>query len=462
MPFASSGQGSFAFENVISPMHPNEKYRGRKELKISNSRKAISTMMAAVIIIVIIVIAGVAIGIVYYYKPGPAAPIVGKITIWHGLFSTELSVWQERLNEFRAAYPNITVTFVFKADLESSLKTAIPAGQGPDLYTWGAQDWQGLFANSSLIVPIDDYVNDSVKALYYPSALATHSYKGHLYSLPLSAECITFFYNKKYITNPPQNTTALLSMLKNNQTGGAQYVLSLVAENDPYHMFPWVSAFGGYYYNDTTGLAGLNTTGTIEAATWWHQNIQPYLAPDLTGNAQRGLFLANKSAMFMTGPWDVAAIKSSNINFGMVVVPRVINSTYGVNALPEPFEGVKGIWMTKNCVQHNETAAAATFIKWFTSPTNQIALALDLGYIPVTYAAYNDATVASDPVIVGFGNQLKNTIGIPSAPQMGSVWTPTTDAWNAVFSGASTPQAAFQTGENAIITAIKTAYGHYP
>ena len=438
------------------------KITGEDELKIVKSRKAISTMLAAIIIIIIIVIAGVGVGLYFYYKPSAAGPIVGNITIWHGLFSTELAVWQARLNDFRTAYPNITVNFVYKASLENSLEVAIPAGQGPDLYTWGAQDWMGLFVNSSLIVPIDSYVDDTTKALYYPAALNAMTYKGHLYSLPLSAECITMFYNKKFITNPPQNTTALITMLKNNQTGGAQYVLSLVAQSDPYHMYPWVSGFGGYYYNDTTGLVGLNTTGTIRAATWWHQMIQPYLAPDLTGDAQRGLFLANASAMFVTGPWDVAAMKSSKINFGMALIPKIINSTYSVNALPQPYQGVKGIWMTQNCVDHNQTEAASTFIKWWTSPSNQIQMAILLGYIPVTYAAYNDPVVASDPVITGFGNQLKYTIGIPSSPQMSQVWTPTSTAWNSVFSGTQTPQVAFQTAEDAVITAIKTNYGHYP
>ena len=431
-------------------------------MKIIKSRKAISTIAVAVIIIIIIVIAGIGVGLYYYYKPAAAKPVVGSITIWHGLLSSELAVWQARLLDFEAAYPNITVNFVYKSDLVDSLKVAIPAGQGPDLYTWGAQDWQGQFANASLIVPIDNYVNATTKALYFTSALDGMTYKGHLYSLPLSAECITLFYNKKFVTNPPQNTTALITMLQKNETGGAQYVLCQPAEGDPYHLFPWVSAFGGYYYNDTTGLAGLNSTGTIEAATWFHQMIQPHLAPDLSGDAQTQLFLSNKSAMFITGPWNVAAITNATHNFGMALIPTVINSTYNVNARPMPFEGIKGIWMTKNCVDHNQTAAATAFIEWWTSPANQIALAKLLGYIPVTYAAYNDTTIKSDPVISAFGNQLKYTIGIPSSPQMSLVWTAATDAWNAVFSGTQTPAQAFQSAQATLITNIKTTYGHYP
>lgn len=428
-------------------------------MKIVKSRKAISTMMAAIIIIIIIVIASVVGVVLYFYRPAAPSPIVGSITIWHGLFSTELAVWQALLQNFKTVYPNITVNFVYKAALRDSLKVAIPAGQGPDLYTWGAQDWQGEFVNASLLAPIENYVNDTTKALYYPAALNTMTYKGHLYSLPLAAEAITLFYNKHFVTTPPQNTTALITMLK-NPPAGLNYTISLVAQNDPYHMYPWVSAFGGYYYNDTTGLAGLNTTNTIAAATWWHQMIQPHLAPDLTGDAQTALFLANKTAMFITGPWNVKAIRDAHINFGMALIPRVINGS--VNALPMPFQGVKGIWMTKNAVTHNQTLAATTFIKWWTSPSNQIALGKILGYIPVTFNAYNDPDIANDPVISGFGNQLKYTIGIPSSPQMSEVWIPTQDAWNAVFSGAQTPQVAFQTAENTVINNIKAKYGHYP
>jgi arabinogalactan oligomer/maltooligosaccharide transport system substrate-binding protein len=388
--------------------------------------------------------------------------ITGSVTIWHGLLANELAAWNERLTVFNSIYPGITVTLVSKASLHDNLATAVPAGVGPDLYTWGAQDWQGEFVNASLIVPIDDYVDNTTKALYFTSALSAMTYKGHLYALPLAAECITLFYNKAYITTPPTTTDEMVALMQNESANGGtapyQYGLSQVTQSDPYHLEPWVSGFGGYYYNDTTGLVGLNSTGTIAAASWFNSTILPYLAPDLGGDSQRTLFYQNKSAMLISGPWSVADVKNANISYGLALIPKISQNN---DAIPMPYEGVKGIWMTAN-VQDANKEAAVTFLKWWTGVDNQIALGKALGWIPVVYDAYNDLDIQNDPVISGFGNQLKYTIGIPSAPQMSEVWGPAGDAWNAVTSGAQTPQAAFQQQEDLIITNIQTKYGQYP
>jgi arabinogalactan oligomer/maltooligosaccharide transport system substrate-binding protein len=239
--------------------------------------------------------------------------------------------------------------------------------------------------------------------------------------------------------------------------GGAQYALAHVAQSDPYHMYPWVSGFGGYYYNDTTGLVGLNSTGTIAAANWFKTNILPYLAPDLGGDSQRALFYEKKAAMLISGPWSVAAVNTANISYGLALIPKIVPG----NTQPMPYSGVKGLWVTKNVKTENLEAVIA-FLKWWTSAQNQIAFGKILGWVPVAPAAYNDPAISSDPVIKGFGDQIKYTIPIPTSPQMGEVWGPAGDAWNAVFSGAQTPEQAFQAAQDTIINNIKVKYGTYP
>ena len=452
---------SVQLESVIFGVYSRKILRsGGKMLKLVASKKAISTMIALILIVIVAVAAIGGTAIYFLYKPA-RAQIVGKITIWHGLLDNELLAWKARLIAFNQEYPNITVTLVSKALLHDALKVAIPAKVGPDLYTWGAQDWQGEFINANLIMPIDDLVDSATRALYYPAAISTMSYKGHLYALPLAAECITLFYNKKYVTTPPADTDQLIAMLT-NPPGGAQYGLAHVTQTDPYHMYPWVSGFGGYYYNDTTGLAGLNSTGTIAAATWFKTNILPHLSQDLGGNSQRALFYEGKAAMLISGPWSVADVRKANISFGLSLIPKIVPQN---NALPMPYQGVKGIWWvntTRTSAVPTNAEAVGAFLKWWTGPDNQIALGKLLGWVPVTFDAYKDSDIAGDPVIAGFGNQLQYTIGIPSSPQMQKVWGPAGTAWDAVTSGTKTPTQAFQDAEDQIITDIKTAYGHYP
>lgn len=389
--------------------------------------------------------------------------VTGTVTVWHGLFSNELTVWENRTAAFEAAYPGVTVNLVYKALLHDNLATAVPAGQGPDLYTWGAEDWQGEFSNASIIVPIESYFDNTTTSQFYPSAIQAMTYKGHLWALPISAECITLFYNKAYITTPPTTTDEMVALMKNasTQAGGTapyEYGLTQPVQGDPYHLFPWVSGWGGYYYNDTTHLLGLNSTGTVQAATWFNSTILPYLAPDLTGPSQLALFEQNKSAMLISGPWEVSSVQNASINFGLSLIPKISQNS---NSTPMPFEGVKGLWMTSN-VQQANLEADILFMKWWTSPDNQIELGKQLKYIPVAIAAYNDPDIQNDPVISGFGNQLQYTIGIPSSPQMSDVWTYATNAWNAVVGQVQTPQVAFQEAQDAAIAAIIAKYGTYP
>lgn len=64
-------------------------------------------------------------------------------------------------------------------------------------------------------MPIDDYIDNATRTLYFPSALSAMTYKGHLYALPLAAECITLFYNKAYITTPPETTDQMVALMQN-------------------------------------------------------------------------------------------------------------------------------------------------------------------------------------------------------------------------------------------------------
>lgn len=389
--------------------------------------------------------------------------VTGTVTVWHGLLPNELTVWDNRTAVFEAQYPGITVNLVEKTSLHDDLATAVVAGIGPDLYTWGAEDWQGEFAQAGIIVPIDSYFDSSVTSQFYASAIQAMTYNGSLWALPISAECITLFYNKAFITTPPTTTDEMVALMQNESSKGGtapyQYGLVQPVLNDPYHLYPWVSGWGGYYFNDTTQLLGLNSTGTVQAATWFNSTILPYLASDLTGSSQLALFEQNKSAMMISGPWEVSNVQNANITFGLSLIPSISDNG---DSRPMPFEGVKGIWMTSN-VQPANLEADTVFMQWWTGVDNQKALGEALGYIPVAPAAYTDPIIQNDAVISGFGNQLQYTIGIPVSPQMSSdVWTGATNAWNAVVQQLQTPQVAFQQAQDATITGIITKYGHYP
>ena len=92
----------------------------------------------------------------------------------------EAQTFKDLISEFEIEHPNIEIRMEYKANLETALKAAIPAGKGPDLFIW-AHDWIGKFAEGGLLKPIDDYVDPNFTEGFIPLAQDAMKYKGHYY-----------------------------------------------------------------------------------------------------------------------------------------------------------------------------------------------------------------------------------------------------------------------------------------
>ena len=76
-------------------------------------------------------------------------------------------------------------------DIRDNLKTAAPAGEGPDIII-GAHDWLGELVANNLVQPLD--LSD-IEEDFLPAALQAFVYDGQLYGLPYATENIAFVYN---------------------------------------------------------------------------------------------------------------------------------------------------------------------------------------------------------------------------------------------------------------------------
>ncbi|HET6261693.1 MAG TPA: extracellular solute-binding protein, partial [Chloroflexia bacterium] len=83
--------------------------------------------------------------------------------------------------------------------IRDDLKTAGPAGEGPDIIV-GAHDWLGELVTNGLVEPLD--LADKVNNLD-PVAVQAFTYEGKLYALPYGLEAIALLYNKDLVPTPP-------------------------------------------------------------------------------------------------------------------------------------------------------------------------------------------------------------------------------------------------------------------
>jgi len=129
------------------------------------------------------------------------------ITIWsHEADEPAKVAWREKAaRNFEAKNPDVKVkiTWYDKPALNAALKTALRAGQGPDIF-YDEPD-QTEYITNGFVLPLDDLVN---WGNIYDWARAVWTYNGKTYALPQEAYTIELYYNKELmkkvgVTLPP-------------------------------------------------------------------------------------------------------------------------------------------------------------------------------------------------------------------------------------------------------------------
>ncbi|AIF69411.1 maltotriose-binding protein [Palaeococcus pacificus DY20341] len=368
------------------------------------------------------------------------------IVLWHAIGPEELKAFEDLIAEFEIEHPDIDVQLEQKADLETSLKAAIPAGQGPDLFIW-AHDWIGKFAEAGLLEPIDEYVTPEVLNKLSPMGQDAIEYGGHYYAMPFAAETVALIYNKDLVSEPPKTFDEMKAIMEKYYNPD-QDTYGLASPIDPYFLSGWVHAFGGYYFDDDTKQPGLDKPETLQGFKFFFDNIYPYMAQTQDYNAQVSLFHDGKAPLMINGPWSIPDVKKAGINFGVVPLPAIDDQHR-----PHPYGGVKLIYVAKT-VKNKD--AVWTFLEWFTTNPEVIkTLALENGYIPVLTEVLNDPEIQNDPLLYGFGQAVQYAIPMPKSPEMGAVWGPVATAITNVIGGKQTLEEALQASQEEILANIQ-------
>src|SRR5262245_16638701 len=98
---------------------------------------------------------------------------------------------------FTTSYPNITVNeeLVPYGNLHDKLLTYVASGSAPDIMM-GRGDFIPAYVNSSVALPLDDYLTSEFINDILPRLKDQSSINGKLYGIPWQAEQQVFFFNR--------------------------------------------------------------------------------------------------------------------------------------------------------------------------------------------------------------------------------------------------------------------------
>lgn len=339
----------------------------------------------------------------------------------------------------------VTIKLVVKdfATVDKDFISQVPTGKGPDIIV-SPHDKLGAFVQNGVVSPLQ--LGDSVSK-YAKVAIQAVTYNGSIYGLPYSIENVAMVRNTALAPTAATNFDDLIATGKAAVAAGkAKYPFLLgldPKQGDPYHLYPLQTSFGSSVFAqkadgsyDASKLTLGDPAGVKFATalkTWGAEGV---LNPNITGDIALTAFEKGESPYYLTGPWNIGAIKKAGIKYSIDPLP----SAGGQPA--QPFLGVNAFFISAK--SKNKVAATKFLVNYLGTDAVQEKLFEVGDRAPALTSAFNKVA-ATHPDVRAFGKVGLNGVPMPSIPQMGSVWADWGSAELALIKGQGDPATVWNT-----------------
>ena len=336
-------------------------------------------------------------------------------------------------------------------DIRDQMKVAGPAGEGPDIFI-GAHDWLGELVANGLVAELD--LGEKGGSFFGP-AVDAFTYQGTLYGMPYATENIAFFCNPDLLTEyadgeRPATWDEVYELAGTiEENSGGEATAWTIQTNDPYHMFPLVTAYGGYIFDRTAegynpDDVGLDSEGGLAAARWLEEmSAAGYVEAGVDYDTMHTLFEQGQVACIGTGPWALGRIRESGVAYNIGKFPA------GDDTNGRPFLGVQG--MMVSAFSDNQLLAQTLLTEVFASDEFMQAI-YGADPRPSAWMPVREATEDAD--LAAFAEAGAEGLPMPAIPEMSAVWTAWGDAEELIISGDLGGEEAFQNAAEQIRTQI--------
>jgi len=351
------------------------------------------------------------------------------LTLWHGINPPpNRDVFQTLTDKFNKTHPNIQVEALYIGQPDQQLPkilTAIVGNAAPDLL-WNTPTMAGKLAELQAIQPLENWLDQSpLKAEIDPALFESMELGGHTWSVPLATNNTAIFYRPSLfkaagITKLPQNWQELkqvarsLSRDTNGDGRTDQHGIVLPLGKGEWTVFTWLPfmfSAGGELKagTDQTPIPQIDNPGSLAALELWSDLLKEGSA--ILSAPERGYeldnFIAGKVAMQITGPWTLAQLEQTKIDYGAIPIPALKRHAAVV--------GGEHLFLMKSSPEREK--AGLEFLEYALGEEFQTAWALGTGYLPINLKSRQSETyqnfVTKTPVLRVFLGQMKSARSRP-------------------------------------------------
>ena len=351
----------------------------------------------------------------------------------------------------------ITVKLVVKdfANVDQDFISQVPTGKGPDMIV-SPHDKLGSYVQNGVVAPIQlgDKAKDFAKV-----AVQAVTYDGNVYGLPYSIENVALLRNTALVPDASSTFDEVISkgqaaVAATPDTVKYPFLLGLdPKQGDPYHLYPLQTSYGSSVFAqnadgsyDASKLTLGDEAGQKFAAAVKQWGAEGILNANITGDIALDAFNKGESAYYLTGPWNVPAIKKAGVKYAIDPLP----SAGGEEA--KPFLGVNAFFISSK--SKNKVAATKFLVDYLGTEKAQQAL-FDVGGRPPALISAYDAVTAKDPDVKSFGDIGLTGVPMPAIPQMAAVWADWGGAELQLIKGDGDPTTVWDTAASNVQAKIK-------
>lgn len=391
---------------------------------------------------------------------------VTKITFWHGINPPEnREIFNELLTQFNDNNPNIKVEALYIGQPDEQLPkiiAGIVGNQPPDVL-WYVPQLTGKLVELQAIKPLQDWWNNSeIKTEIDPAMLSTMTLDNNIWSVPFATNNSAIFYRpslfeKAGIKDTPKTWDEFKEVAKkltidvNNDGKIDQNGMLLSSGKGEFTVFVWLpfifSADGKIIQNNQPNLVNEGTQKALQLGVdLLKENIAILSAPDRGYELDN--FINGKVAMQITGPWTLAQLKQSGIDYDVFPIPT-INRQVAVL-------GGENLFVFKTNEQRE--TASLKFLEFILSQEFQTQWALKTGYLPINIKAQQSPEyqqfLQENPAIKVFLEQLKVSQSRPIIADYPAISENLGRAIESSLLGEKTPNKALEASQKTLELSI--------
>jgi multiple sugar transport system substrate-binding protein len=240
---------------------------------------------------------------------------------------SQLDVLGETQKEFEAANPDIKIqyTYVPFGELVSRTLQMAAVRKPPGIAAIDNPDVLRV-AKAGILEDISaDVAKLKTWEDVYPGPKAAVTSGSKVYGVPIGSNSLALYYNKKMfadagVTSPP-TTWPELTEAAAKTTKPPVYGIAFSAVNTEEATWQWEP----FLWSNGGSLTDLDSENARAALQLWVDWVKKGVAPKDVVNWNQGdvpnQFLGGRAATMVMGPWQLANVQKSGVDFGIVTIP---------------------------------------------------------------------------------------------------------------------------------------------